>query len=97
MNGFETDEVLDEKKRDIVYPKRINPLTTGTGLPRFIDGTRTLKSTGNFASVSERRGVNFITTSVQRGLQFARHRTNDEKLVAEVRRTVVSFLVSASG
>ncbi len=31
--GFETDEVLEERKRDLVYPKRINPLTTGPGLP----------------------------------------------------------------
>src|SRR5690606_26333716 len=41
--GFETDEVLEENKRDLVYPHRINPLTTGPGLPRYIDGSRTLK------------------------------------------------------
>jgi phage tail sheath protein FI len=92
VNGFETDEVLDESKRDIVYPKLINPLTTGTGLPRFIDGTRTLKSTGNFPSVSERRGVSFIETSARRALQSARHRNNDESLVAEVGRSLTSFL-----
>src|SRR5581483_1442885 len=46
--GFETDECLDEKKRDLVYPHRVNPLTTGTGFPRFIDGSRTLKGDGNF-------------------------------------------------
>ncbi|MFH0901099.1 MAG: phage tail protein, partial [Pseudomonadota bacterium] len=49
--GFETDEVLEERKRDLVYPKRINPLTTGPGLPRFIDGSRTLKGNGNFPFV----------------------------------------------
>ena len=27
--GFETDEVLEECKRDLVYLKRINPFTTG--------------------------------------------------------------------
>jgi hypothetical protein len=46
--GFETDEVLEERKRDLVYPHRINPLTTGPGLPRYIDGSRTLKGDGNF-------------------------------------------------
>src|SRR5262249_44123161 len=40
--GFETGEVLEERKRDLVYPKRINPLTAGSGLPRYIDGSRTL-------------------------------------------------------
>lgn len=91
--GFETDETLDERKRDLVFPKRINPLTTGTGLPRFIDGARTLKSDGNFPYLSERRGVIFIEQSIKRGLQFARHRNNDEELRAEVDRTVRLFLV----
>lgn len=90
--GFETDECLDEAKRDIVYPKRINPLTTAPGLPRYIDGTRTLKGNGNFPSVAERRGVIFIQQSIKRGIQFARHKNNDEALRAEVERTVESFL-----
>ncbi|MBN2527636.1 MAG: phage tail sheath subtilisin-like domain-containing protein, partial [Deltaproteobacteria bacterium] len=65
--GFETSEVLEEPKRDLVYPKRINPLTTGSGLPRFIDGSRTLKSSGNFPYVAERRGVIFIERSLKQG------------------------------
>ncbi len=92
--GFETDESLDEKKRDLVYPKRINPLTTGTGQPCYIDGSRTLKGDGDFPYVSERRGVSFIERSIKRGLQFARHRANTEGLRATVRRTLKAFLVS---
>lgn len=91
--GFETDECLDGDKLDLVYPKRINPLTTGPGLPRYIDGSRTLKASGNFPSVSERRGVIFIEQSVKNGLQFARHKNNDEVLRARVDRTVKDFLV----
>ncbi len=91
--GFETDECLDEKKRDIVFPKRINPLTSDGG-PPYIDGARTLKGNGNFPSVSERRGVIFIKRSVKSGLQFARHRNNDEKLRAEVWRSVTAFLLT---
>lgn len=90
--GFETDECLDEAKRDLVYPKRINPLTSGRGLPRFIDGSRTLKGNGNFPSVSERRGVMYIQQSIKQGLQFARHKNNDETLRAECDRTVTNFL-----
>lgn len=90
--GFETDECLDGDKLDLVYPKRINPLTTRRGQPRYIDGSRTLKGNGNFPSVSERRGVIFIEQSVKEGLQFARHRNNDATLRAECERTVVSFL-----
>lgn len=90
--GFETDECLDEAKRDLVCTARINPITTQPGFPRYIDGSDTLKSTGNFPSVPERRGVIFIEQSVKRGLQFARHKNNDETLRAEVVRTVTGFL-----
>ena len=91
--GFETDEVLEERKRDVVYPHRINPLTTGPGLPRFIDGARTLKGNGNFPFIGERRGVIFIERSLKFGLQFARFRNNNESLRAEVRRTIATFLI----
>jgi hypothetical protein len=92
--GFETDEVLDERKRDLVYPHRINPLTTGPGLPRFIDGSRTLKGNGNFPYVAERRGVSFIARSLKQGLEFARHKNNTEGLRAQVRRTLTAFLLA---
>ena len=92
--GFETDEVLEEAKRDLVYPKRINPLTTGPGLPRYIDGSRTLKGGGNFPYVGERRGVIFIERSLKQGLQFARHKNNTEGLRAQVRRTITAFLLT---
>jgi phage tail sheath protein FI len=91
--GFESDEVLEETSRDVVYPRRINPLTTQPGLPRFIDGSRTLKGDGNFPYVAERRGVAFISRSLKAGLQFARHRVNDERLRKEVHRTITAFLV----
>ena len=90
--GFETDEVLQEKARDLVYPKRVNPLTTGPEMPRFIDGSRTLKGNGNFPYVAERLGVSHIERSLRNGLQFARHKNNTEGLRAQVRRTVTAFL-----
>lgn len=92
--GFETDEVLEERKRDLVYPHRINPLTTGPGLPRYIDGSRTLKGDGNFPYVAERRGVIFIERSLKQGLEFARHKNNTEGLRAQVRRTITAFLLA---
>jgi len=92
--GFETDEVLEERKRDLVYPHRINPLTTGPGLPRYIDGSRTLKGDGNFPYVAERRGVIFIERSLKQGLEFARHKNNTEGLRAQVRRTITAFLLT---
>lgn len=90
--GVENEEVLDEELRGLVFDKRINPLMAD-GV-RYIDGARTLKSNGNFPSVSERRGVIFIERSVKAGLGFARHRNNDERLRAQVWRTVSAFLLT---
>jgi len=91
--GFETDEVLDEAKRDLVFPKRINPLTVYPGTPRHIDGARTLKGDGNFPTVAERRGVIFIEQSLKLGLLFAKHANNTEALRAALTRTVTAFLL----
>lgn len=95
--GFETDDTLDERKRDVVYPININPITRqGSGQasgPRFIDGSRTLKNDGNFNSVAEQRGTMFIKASLKRGLAFAKHRNNDRRLRAEVSNTVEAFLL----
>lgn len=91
--GFETDDVKQEPTRDLIYPKRINPITTGPGLPIHIDGSRTLKSNGNFPSVAERRGVIYIEQSAKLGIQFARHANNDPELRARVERTLVAFLL----
>ncbi len=92
--GFETDEVKDEKKRDLLYPKRINPITVIPGSPRHIDGSRTLKGNGNFPSIPERRGVTFIETSLINGLQFLKHGPNTEQTRATANRTVTAFLLA---
>lgn len=92
--GLETEEVLDEEKRDLVFPKRINPLTAFSGSGGyFIDGARTLKSGGNFPTVGERRGVSYIEQSIKAGIQFARHRNNDKALRMACDRTVTAFLL----
>ena len=93
-NGNPEHEVVDERKRDIVFPKRINPITTFEGTPRHIDGSRTLKGGGNFPYVAERRGVIFIENTLRVGLLFAKHSNNTPGLRARVRRTITSFLVT---
>jgi phage tail sheath protein FI len=90
--GFESDTVLKEAVRDRVFPKRINPLTTMKGFPRFIDGARTLKGDGNWPTVAQRRGVSFVERSVKLGLQFARHKNNTPELRSQLYGTVYAFL-----
>lgn len=90
--GFETDEVLDERKRDLLYPERVNPISREEGTARFIDGTRTLKGDGAFPSVAERRGVIYIEQQVKAGTRFARHSNADAALRARMFRTIFQFL-----
>ncbi|MGE0327253.1 MAG: hypothetical protein AB7S68_33325 [Polyangiaceae bacterium] len=63
-------------------------------MPRYIDGSRTLKGDGNFPYVAVRRGGIFIERSLRLGLEFARHKNNTEALRAQVRRTITAFLLT---
>lgn len=90
---FETNETLDEAKRDLVFPERINPLTTYKGGPRFIDGARCLKSTGNWPTVAQRRGASNIEQTVKVALQVYRHKNNTATLRAGIFRTIFAYLV----
>lgn len=92
LPGNEVSETFDVNKRDLLYPRRINPLSELTG-GRIIDGVRTLKSSGNFPTVAERRGVIFIEVTIKSNLQVARFRNNDATLRAEVERSVERFLL----
>jgi phage tail sheath protein FI len=91
-SGREEHEVLDVRKRDLVYPKRINPINKQGG-PWFIDGSRTLKSSGNFPYIGERRGVIFIHKSVNESLEPFRHRNNTPALRQAANRMITQFLI----
>src|SRR5262249_46411785 len=60
VSGLETTESLDENKRDIVYPHRVNPLNRTASGAWYVDGVFTLKGDGNFPTIAERRGVSSI-------------------------------------
>lgn len=91
--SLETEEVKDIRKRNLVYPKRINPVTTEPGSPFFLDGTRVLKGDGNFPSIAQRRGVIDIEQNVKAGMEVFRHRSNDEETRDEAVRSIEAFLL----
>lgn len=91
--GLEMDEVRKKTKRDLVFPKNINPISKEDGTPIFIDGARVLKGTGNWSSVGQRRGVIFIEKALIPGLAFMRHRNIKPKLYREGQRSVQQFLL----
>jgi len=91
-SGSKVHQVEDERKRDLVYPKRINPITRLPGTPWHIDGGRTLKTTGNFPNIGERRGVIFIEQTIGRSLIQFKHRFNNKTTRQQVSRVVTVFL-----
>lgn len=92
MRGVETKEVNDERKRDLIYPELINPITAIDGQTMYVDGCRTLKSTGNFPTIGERRGIIYITTALIVGLQFAKFRKIKESTREQLERTGEAFM-----
>lgn len=92
--GVETNEVNDENKRDLVYPELVNPIVSEEGQPTHIDGSRTLKSTGDFPTIGERRGVIFISKSLRTGLAFGKHRKIKPSTRSQLDRVTTRFMVT---
>lgn len=89
---LETDEVLREEKRDLVFPKRVNPIMFTPGVGFYADGARTGLGTGNFPSVGERRGVSQIEHLARLALLFAKNKANTETVRDRVYNTLISII-----
>lgn len=94
IEELETDEVTDIKKRELLFPLNVNPISQEEGTPIFIDGARNLDITGNWPSVGEARGVIFVKKRLKPGLAFLRHRNLKPRLYNEGKMTVESFMDS---
>lgn len=90
--GESEHPVLDERVRDYIYPNRINPITKLPGTSWHIDGGRTLKSTGNFPNVGERRGVINIEQTIKNALIVVKHRYNNRANRQRVGRLIEAYL-----
>lgn len=92
--GLETELVQRKSNRDLIFPELINPIRRpDQGGSIYVDGARVGKSTGNFSSVGERRGVSFVEKTLKIGLDYARHKNNNEDLRTSLLRTTRSFLL----
>lgn len=89
---LETTEVLREEKRDLVFPKRVNPIVFTPGNGFYADGARTGLGSGNFPSIGERRGVSHIEHLSRLAMLFAKNKANTEALRDRVYTTLVSII-----
>lgn len=91
---LETDEVTDLKKRELIFPLNINPISQEEGTPIFVDGARNLDITGSWPSIGEARGVIFVKKRLKPGLAFLRHRNLKPRLYNEGKMSVETFMDS---
>ena len=91
--GLEMTEVKKKAKRDLVFPKLINPISQEKGTPIFVDGARTLNDQSPWPSIGQRRGVIQVEKKLIPGLAFMRHRNIKDKLYKEGEKTVTLFLL----
>jgi uncharacterized protein len=90
--GVEVKEVLDEGKRDLVFPERINPIRGN-----YVDGARCLKADGNWPTVGQIRGVAHIKRSLKKAMEVFRHKKRDEDLLGTERTTIDRFMLEQTG
>lgn len=91
--GLEMADVRKKAKRDLIFPKCINPISQENGTPIFVDGARTLKPSSAWPSVGQRRGVILVEKKLIPGLAFMRHRNIRPRLYAEGERSVTVFML----
>jgi hypothetical protein len=93
--GLESEMINDLANYNILYPLNVNGIRAIEGGGGFyIDGVRTLKRTGLFPSITERRGAMFIERSIQNGLLFAKFKPHTEDLRTRIVRVVTRFLAA---
>jgi uncharacterized protein len=93
VRGVEMPEVLKQPKRDIVFPALINPINKLPNTPWFLDGARTLKATGNWPTIGERRGIIFVEQSLKLALVTLTNRNINDRLLKEGADAAEEFLL----
>ena len=92
--GFETDEVLEENKRDLVCPHHINPLTTGPGCCRFIDGFAHAQGQRQLSPTSRSVAASSSSSGAEAGPPVRAAQEQHRGLRARVRRTITASLLA---
>lgn len=90
--GLETDEVKDIAIRGRVFDALINPIMVKRGNPIWVDGARTLKSTGPFPTIGESRGVLQVSVTIADALDPKRNRNMRPRFYNEIDMSVSDYL-----
>lgn len=88
--GFE--KLLNKAQQDVLNPEGINAFRFFEGRGFRLWGARTISSDPEWKYLSVRRYFAYLEHSIDRGTQWAVFENNNERLWANIRRTVEDFL-----
>lgn len=97
VRGIDSEDAYEEPKRDVVYPKRINPIYKKKGTPFFIDGHRNLENHDKYHDIQQRRGASHIIAEMDGYLEYFKHLAPNKEVRAEVFRTLDRYLKEQTG
>lgn len=86
------ESAIDQAEQDVLNPEGINGLRFFDGRGLRVWGARTLSHDPEWKYVSQRRCVNYLLASIERGTQWAVFEPNREPLWSQLRETVGAFL-----
>ncbi|MCO6454406.1 MAG: phage tail sheath subtilisin-like domain-containing protein [Pirellulaceae bacterium] len=91
LTRFEAN--INQPRQEVLNPEGINALRFFEGRGHRVWGARTISSDPEWKYVNVRRLFIFMEHSIDRGTQWAVFEPNNERLWANVRRTVEDFLL----
>lgn len=92
VRGVDSEDAYEEPKRDIVYPKRINPIWKDKGTPFIIDGHRTLQNHDKYGDIQQRRGASHIISEMNKLLNYFKHLQPSKETREEAYRILDKYL-----
>jgi len=93
--GLEATETDDLEKREILAAMLVCPIThvdSAIYSGYIIDGSWTMKTTGNFPYIPQVRGKINIAETLKNNLEWVKHRRNTKRLRARVTRSITRYL-----
>jgi len=89
--GIDSEEANQEIYRDLVYPKRINPIHKDDNTPYYNDGSKTLKNS-TYPTIGERRGRSKIELDLVARFNSLRHLPATKETRKTLERVATTYL-----
>ncbi len=84
---------VGRSRQDVLNPEGINVLRLFPGKGTLVWGARTMSSDPEWTYVNVRRLLIFLEQSISEGTQWAAFEPNDDRLWANIRQAIESFLI----